>query len=695
MSKKTERSLTLHEHDDGIWVLTLNCKDAVNLLSVKVIEELDQHLNTLANNNACRGLVFTSGKDNNFIAGADVNDITSIATVEDVVACCQRFEGVLRRLSQFDFPTIAAVHGACLGGGLELILCCTYRIASNAPQTKLAVPEIKLGLIPGAGGTQRLPRLIGLPSALDMILTGREYPARKALRVGLIDAAVPKNALLTQATKFLRKRPKPKRKKSILARNALGRKVIANKAREQVNKTTKGFYPAAYKALEAVFDGLEMPLAKGIELEQKLFSQLVHTRESKSLVHLFHATTATKKNTYSKERVAKFKDRRVELVGIVGAGFMGSGIATLAADRGASVLISDPNPDAVGKLLHHADRYYAKKVARKRLKKIQHTQRLAMISPATAPDGFACADITIEAVHEDLQLKQNILQNFEATASADAIFASNTSALPIAAIAEQAKHPERVVGMHFFSPVEKMPLLEIVVTKATNPWVIGRAVEFGQLLRKQIIIVKDSPGFYTTRVLACLMAEAVRALGEGCAIADIDKAMVEFGFPVGPITLIDEVGIDVGLHVLDTMGKHLGLENIPDLKHLVTQGYLGRKNGKGFYKYKDGKKLAPNDGICHLLETENPPSTSYTKDKIVDRCLLAFVNETVKCLDEGVVSCAGDADIGAVFGLGFPPFWGGPMSYIDHVGKKEVLTSLLALQDMHGNRFAPAQGLRS
>lgn len=689
-----------------IAVVTFDATDKMNILSEKVLTELVAVLDEVAAEDSCQGLVFISGRDDQFIVGANVDEIEALSTPEQARDKCRAFESILRKFSQLKIPTVAAVHGPCLGGGLELILCCTYRIASSAEITKFAAPEIKLGLIPGAGGTQRLPRLVGLSPALDIVLTGRNYPARKAAKIGLVDAVVPRSLLQQVACDYaLQKKPPASTKKTknikqllpemALEKNPLGRKLMARKAREAVMRETRSFYPAAYKALEAVFEGIELSLDKGLELEAQLFSQLICTRECKSLIHLFHATTALKKNKFSKDGKAKYGEASIERVGIIGAGFMGTGLATLAADRNFNVLISDPDPEAVGKLLKHAHDYFAQKVQRRRLKKFQQAQKMAMITPGTTIAGFNSTQLVIEAVYEKLELKQQILQACEEQLDDDMIFASNTSALSIADIAAQAKNPARVLGMHFFSPVEKMPLLEIVVTKKTAGWAVSRAVEFGQALGKQVIIVQDQPGFYTTRVLAFLMAEALRILLEGWPIEDIDKALTDFGFPVGPLTLIDEVGIDIGLHVLDTLTEHKLMEAPPRLDALPAQGYLGRKAGKGFFQYRDGKKLTADASIYKVLNIalQQNTDTEMPHDLIVDRCLLLFVNEAVKCLDAKILAEPRDGDVGAVFGLGFPPFWGGPFKYVDHVGCKAIVQNLHTLQNKYGHRFTPAKGL--
>ena len=693
----------LTDRADNIKILTFDRQDnKMNILSSVVLLELEKILDDLTNDNTCRGLVFVSGKKSQFIVGADIKEIDAMSTPEEAIRSCQQMEKIISKLASCSFPTVSAVHGPCLGGGLELILCCTYRIASDSSLTKFAAPEIKLGLIPGAGGTQRLPRLIGISAGLDMILTGRNYPSKKAAGVGLVDAVVPETVLLDVACQYAlknggKKRPTHLKKlvpQLVLEKNALGRKIVARKAREEITKNTKGFYPAAYKALEAVVDGLEMPLAKGLLLEANLFSQLVCTRECQSLIHLFEATTSLKKNPYLDKGRAKFGEQGIDQIGVIGAGFMGSGLTTLTVDRGCNVLVSDPDSKAVAKLLQHASSYFLKKVKRRRLKKFQHPHKLAMISPATTTVGFNTCDLIIEAVYEDLDLKRRILAELEQQIADDRIFASNTSALPISEIAEGAKHPQRVIGMHFFSPVEKMPLLEIVVTSKTAPWVISRAVEFGQMLGKQVIIVQDRPGFYTTRVLAFFLGEALKILAEGCPIADIDQALTDFGFPVGPMTLIDEVGIDIGLHVLETLNKQQMLDKPDYLDRLIEQGYLGRKSGKGFYRYRDGKKLAVDDNIYSIIKPQKTfPPANEARDLITDRCLLLFVNEAVKCLDEQIVDSALAGDVGAVFGLGFPPFWGGPFKYIDHVGCRSIVQNLNILRDKHGERFTPAPRL--
>lgn len=696
------------ERETGnIAVLVLDRKDKdINTLSAAVLRELNDIIDSLMGDPSLEGVVFVSGKKD-FIVGADIQEISAMKTVEEAASGSRQMQAILNKIAEMRVPTVAAIHGQALGGGLELALACTWRICSSDNRTKLALPEIQLGLIPGAGGTQRLPRLIGIQAALDLILTGKRLAPKKAEKIGLVDASVPFQILREQAIRYAQKKRPASRKlpelipsklasdlpKWATEGNPIGRKLIAKKAREMVDAKTKGFYPASYKALDAIFDGFELTLAKGLELEANLFGQLALTRESSSLIHLFNATTALKKHKYRDAGKERFGKEKVRKAAIIGAGFMGAGIATVCAERNIRVYYSDPNKDSIGRALKHTHDYFAKKVDKKRLKPFEAAQHLAQISPGFNPNGFDQCDIIIEAVFEDLKLKQKLLSQIEENAGDNFIFASNTSAIPIAQIAAAAKQPDRVIGMHFFSPVEKMPLLEVVISNKTADWVTARTVELGQEMGKQVIVVKDGPGFYTTRALSFYLNEGASMLAEGIAIEQIDRALVDFGFPVGPITLIDEVGIDVGMHVLDTMQKAFpDRMNAPrGLQPVADSGRLGRKNNKGFYAYENGKKGRADQAIYELIGVDRSTRASITEEEIVDRCVLIFVNETVRCLEDEILATPGDGDVGAVFGLGFPPFWGGPFKYIDHLGARAIVQNLQKLADKYGDRFAPAR----
>jgi len=693
----------------NISVVVFNRTDVeMNIFSEAVLRELNEVLEELAGDPGTEGVVFISGKPDQFVVGADIADISSFKTVEEATGGARAMQHIFQKVAKLGKPTVAAINGPCLGGGLELSLACTWRVATSGPKTKLGLPEIQLGLIPGAGGTQRLPRLIGIQTALDMILTGKRLDGARAYKAGLVDACVPERQLRQHALAFASKKRSsassaPKKSfaqdlpKLALEGNPIGRKIIAKKAREMVDDKTKGFYPASYKALEAVFEGFEMTIEKGLELEAALFGQLVVTRESKSLIHLFHATTAIKKHPYRDAGKERFGENKAEKIGVIGAGFMGAGIAAVCAEKDMRVMLSDPNTESLGRCLRHIRDYFAKKVERRRLKRFEMKAKMSRVSPELSPIGFDQADMVIEAVFEDLKLKQKLLAQIEASGKGDWIFASNTSALPIASIAAESKSPDRVIGMHFFSPVEKMPLLEVIVTDKTAPWVAARTVDLGQAMGKQVIVVKDGPGFYTTRALAFFLAEAASILLEGASIDQIDRALTEFGFPVGPITLIDEVGIDVGIHVLETIEKAFPARmKVPKgLQPLADAGRLGRKNNKGFYTYAEGKKGAADRTVYSLLGLKDPGSGSKTSaTDIVDRCVLVFVAESIRCLEEGILLNAHDGDVGAVFGLGFPPFLGGPFRYVDHMTAGGILDKLNTLAEKHGERFAPPKMLK-
>ena len=679
-----------------------------NILGEKQLKELNDLIDEIIENDDIKGVVFTSGKKD-FIVGADVSEIAKMENADETESACHFIQSIFSKISHLKIPSVAAINGQCLGGGLELALACDWRIVTTSASTKLALPEIQLGLIPGGGGTQRLPPLIGIQAALDLILTGKRIDGKKAVKIGLADQCVFPSILRTVAIQFAAKKKKSTNKFSSLSpnlgkdiprwaldANPIGRKVLEKKSKELVDKNTKGFYPAPYKALDAVFSNFDKRIEKGLEIEAKFFSQLAHTKECHSLIHLFHGITHCKKIPYQTERKEKFGSATPNRVGIIGAGFMGAGIATICADRNIHARLSDTNKEATGRALANAHQFFSKKAERKKLKSFEVAQKLALISPSLKKNGLKNCQLIIEAVYEDLTLKQEILREIEESAPDDQVYASNTSAIPIKDIAEVAKKPERVVGMHFFSPVEKMSLVELIETEMTEKWASGQAAQLGQAMGKHVIVVKDSPGFFTTRVLAFLLSEAALILGTmSNEPSQIDRSLTDFGFPIGPITLIDEVGIDVGFHVLETMEKAFSSRiSAPNsLKAVLDSGRLGKKNGQGFYLYDDGHRTIIDDQMITLLRNHESKLTEIPPDEIVDRCMLILINESVRCLDEGILYSPYAGDIGGVFGLGFPAFWGGPFKYIDHIGSNIIVDRLNSLADKYGERFLPAHSL--
>ncbi len=680
---------------ENVAVITLNQPgEKVNTLNEAMMDQFANFLDDLESDVSLKGAVLISGKENNFIAGADIEMFKARETAEEIEQLSLDGHKILNRVESSSKPIVVAIHGSCMGGGLELSLACHYRIASGHSKTIMALPEVKLGILPGTGGTQRLPRLIGIQKSLNYMLTGKNIYARQAYKMGLVDELVHKDALEEAAIKAVHsvssgkfeRTDKRTSMEKMIESNGLGRKIVFSQALKQTLAQTRGNYPAPEKILDAVEYGYKHGKEKGLLNEAKLFGELGATQESRALVNLFFAMNNAKKNP-QKDLV-----KPVNKIGVLGAGLMGSGIADVSINKGKySVLLKDRDLESASKGEQGIWKDLNKKSKKRIITKFERDEIASRVTGVDSYAGFDGLNLVIEAVFEDLNLKHKIIKEVEEVTSDDTIFASNTSSLPISEIAKASSHPENVIGMHYFSPVQKMPLLEIITTEQTADWVTATAYEVGVKQGKTVIVVNDGPGFYTTRILAPFMNEALLLLEEGASIEFLDKAMKQFGYPVGPMALLDEVGFDVGAHVGETMKPMFdkrGARSSEKAQELVDEGYLGRKNKKGMYSYSDGKKKEVNTGIYKYFGGTN--RTNPDMETAQFRMALTMINEAAYCLEEGILKSATDGDLGAILGLGFPPFLGGPFRYIDRLGADVIVKKLNGFAEEFGPRFKPA-----
>jgi 3-hydroxyacyl-CoA dehydrogenase / enoyl-CoA hydratase / 3-hydroxybutyryl-CoA epimerase len=687
------------ELDNDILVVTLDRpEESVNTLTPSLVGEFEGLFLQVNEDQLIKGVVLISGKPDSFIVGADIDQFLDIRSSGEAERISRLGQDLLHRLERLRVPVVAAIHGACLGGGLETVLACRYRVCTDHPKTIFAQPEVQLGIIPGMGGTQRLPKLVGLQAALDMILTGRNVRAKRALQIGLVDEMVHPSILRDIALDRARGLADGSRRvvrsgthgatSLLLEHNPIGRSVVFKKARDSVIEKTHGHYPAPLAALEAVQAGYTRGFEGGLREEARLFGELAVTEVSRQLVFLFFATNALKKDPGVDPPAPE--PREVRKLGVLGAGFMGAGIASVAVQQGTLVRLKDTDLPRIGKGLGAVRAVLDERLARKQITRVQLDDYMSLVGGTADYSGFDSVDLVIEAVFEDLGLKHRVLEEVEPAISSTAVYASNTSTIPIGRIAEVARQPERVLGMHFFSPVHRMPLLEVVVTPRTDAEATVTAVAYGKRLGKTVIVVNDGPGFYTTRTLSAYMNEAGRLLDEGASIEAIDRALVGFGFPVGPITLLDEVGIDVGGKVGLVLAEAFGARMAPSeaMRRVVAANRTGRKGGKGFYRYDESGKKGDVD--LSIYDIIGGKRRDVDREEIVQRCVLAMVNEAARCLEEGILRSPRDGDIGAVFGIGFPPFRGGPFRYMDSVGPLQVVEQLEDLNTRFAGRFVPA-----
>lgn len=702
-------AFTLIKQENGIAHLVMDVvNDTMNTLKAEFTEQVAGVLAEIKGDSSITGVVLRSGKQDSFVAGADINMINDCKTAAEVVSLSSQGQKVLLQLEQLNVPVVAAIHGACLGGGLELALACHARICSDSNKTALGLPEVQLGLLPGGGGTQRLPKLVGVQKALDMMLTGKQLRAKQALKIGLVNDVVPNSILIATAEKmalagsFKQKSVfKSSLANKFLEGTSVGRSIVYSQANKTVLSKTKGNYPAPAKIIECVKTGIEQSSTKGYQVEAQYFAELAMSDVSAQLRNLFFATTAMKKE----QGIAEVMPKKITKAGVLGGGLMGGGIAFVTATKAKiPARIKDINHQGISHAVKYSYDLLAKKVKRRFIRHSEMQKQLSMITGSIDYSGFKDVDIVVEAVFESLELKQNMVVEVEQQTKASTIFASNTSSLPIGKIAAKAERPENVIGLHYFSPVDKMPLVEIIPHSTTSDQTISTTVAFAKKQGKTPIVVQDQAGFYVNRILAPYMNEAAILLLAGEPIDKLDNALVDFGFPVGPMQLLDEVGIDVGAKIGPILQAELGERFAAPaaFDKLLNDGRLGKKANKGFYLYgkqikkgikqgfkKKGKQVDTN--IYALLGIN--PVGNLSADEIAKRCTYMMLNEAARCVDEGIVRNARDGDIGAIFGIGFPPFLGGPLRYIDNIGAASLVAQLTQWSQQHGERYTPCDAL--
>lgn len=696
-TNQQENALTLTIDDQNIAWLAIDVPgEKMNTLQSVFAEQMLSILSQVQQNPSLKALIVHSKKPDNFVAGADIRMLDGCQSAQEAQAIAKQGQDVFDSMTQLKVTTVAAIHGPCLGGGLELALACDYRVCSDAAITKLGLPEIQLGLLPGSGGTQRLPRLIGLLDSLDLILTGKQVRAAKAKKLGLVDACVPQSILNQVAITYSNK-SKPKRelskKEKLISGIGFGRKVIFEQAQKKAQAKARNNYPAINSILETVKHGLDKGIVDGLAMESKRFGELVMTPESKALRHIFFSSTAMKK-----EFGVDAKPQTIKSVGVLGGGLMGAGIAYVSAIKAKKpVRIKDISHEGVLSGLKYSHNLL--QVAQKRgIYKPREVQyKMQALSGGIDYTGFNQIDLVAEAVFESLELKQTMVSEVEAAAKKETIFATNTSSIPIGDIAANAQRPENIIGLHYFSPVDKMPLVEVIPHASTSDQTVATTVQFARNQGKTPIVVQDKAGFYVNRILAPYMNEAARILLQGEPIENIDKALLDFGFPVGPITLLDEVGIDVGAKITPILVDAFGPRfEAPDVfQVLLDDGRLGKKSNKGFYLYeKAAKKSSKKEVDTSVYSLLNITQDAQLSDeKIAKRCVFMMLNEAVRTLDDGIIASPRDGDVGAIFGIGFPPFLGGPFHYMDSIGLDKLVEQMNEYANEFGQQFAPCDGL--
>jgi 3-hydroxyacyl-CoA dehydrogenase/enoyl-CoA hydratase/3-hydroxybutyryl-CoA epimerase len=674
---------------DGVCVLTFDrAGSSANIFDRATLDELDTHLGELEVVPNLRGVILASAKPKIFIAGADLNSFANAdeATLGDLV---DRGHRIFTRLGRLPVPSVAAINGICLGGGLEIALACDYRVASTDKSTKLGLPETQLGILPAWGGSVRLPKLIGLPAALGLILTGKQLVAAQALKTGVVDDVTHPEYLLEAARKQLA-RGKRRRTKAPgwMSRGPLI-SFVAAKARRDVMAKTRGHYPAPLKAIEVCARSVGEPIEYGLDLERSAFLELVRTPQCRSLMSVFFLQERAKKLS-----VREATPQPIKRVAVIGAGTMGAGIAQWVSARGLPVKMKDVSPEALARGMNSIHGVYTDAVKRRVFTVAEATAGMDRVTPIHVDVPMQDVDLVIEAALEKLDVKQDVFRRLESQVAPSAVLATNTSAISIDEIAGALQRPERLVGMHFFNPVHRMQLVEIVRGPRTSPAALATAVQFAKSIGKLPVIARDSPGFLVNRILLPYMVEAVWLFAEGVPAAEIDRLMLEFGMPMGPMRLCDEVGLDVAQHVAKDLERRLpqGVPINDTLEKMVANGWLGKKSGRGFYNHQaKGGRSVPNPDVAFLQGTTPRSHDAATR---LDRMVLIMVNEAARVLAEEVVSSPEDVDFGMIMGTGWAPFRGGPLRYADARGIQEIVQRLDVLGRDIAPHFTPADYLR-